>query len=63
MVEGGAKVISGFLEAGLVDGLIVTIAPVYIGGMPVLEKMLCQKLQTVDIEKMGQDIVLWGTLE
>lgn len=31
MVEGGASIISSFLESGLVDLVIITIAPVLIG--------------------------------
>ena len=31
MVEGGAKVIQSFLKTKLLDLLIVTIAPIYIG--------------------------------
>ena len=31
MVEGGASVISSFLEAGLVDRLIITSCPVFVG--------------------------------
>ena len=31
MVEGGASVISSFLVSGLVDLVIITIAPVYVG--------------------------------
>ena len=33
MVEGGAGVISSFLREGLVDQLIITIAPVFMGGL------------------------------
>lgn len=31
MVEGGASVITSFLDSGLVDLIIITIAPVFIG--------------------------------
>lgn len=31
MVEGGANVISTFLASGLVDLVLITIAPVYVG--------------------------------
>ena len=32
MVEGGAQIIQSFLRSGLVDELIVTIAPTFVGG-------------------------------
>lgn len=31
MVEGGAKVITSFLQSGLVDRLIVTMSPCFVG--------------------------------
>lgn len=31
MVEGGANVISTFMASGLVDLVLITIAPVYVG--------------------------------
>ena len=34
LVEGGSRTIAGFLEAGLIDRLMVTIAPVIIGAGP-----------------------------
>jgi len=36
MIEGGAKVLSSFLHAGLADYAVVTIAPCLLGGLPVL---------------------------
>ncbi|CAG8533208.1 10214_t:CDS:2 [Ambispora leptoticha] len=32
MVEGGSKIINSFLSSGLVDQLVVTIAPIFVGG-------------------------------
>jgi GTP cyclohydrolase II len=34
MVEGGARIITSFLDARLVDYVTVTIAPVFMGGLP-----------------------------
>jgi 3,4-dihydroxy 2-butanone 4-phosphate synthase/GTP cyclohydrolase II len=39
MVEGGARVISSFLCAGLANQLIVTICPMFIGGLRAVEQM------------------------
>jgi GTP cyclohydrolase II len=33
MVEGGARIITSFLEAQLVDYAVITIAPVFLGGL------------------------------
>jgi riboflavin-specific deaminase-like protein len=37
MVEGGARVLRAFLRAGLFDYALVTIAPVWVGGYPLLD--------------------------
>jgi 3,4-dihydroxy 2-butanone 4-phosphate synthase/GTP cyclohydrolase II len=34
MVEGGAQVIASFLQQGLVDFMVLTIAPVFLAGLP-----------------------------
>jgi 3,4-dihydroxy 2-butanone 4-phosphate synthase/GTP cyclohydrolase II len=38
MVEGGARVISSFLRDRLVDRAVVTLAPVWLAGLPVFER-------------------------
>ncbi len=65
MVEGGAQVITSFLEARLVDQLIITITPQLVGGLPALEcpavrngTGLC--LKDVVYETCGPDIILWA---
>lgn len=66
MVEGGAKVITSFIHAELVDLFIITISPKFIGGLQVIESRdgdLFTKLKLTGIhyETLGQDIVLWAT--
>jgi riboflavin biosynthesis pyrimidine reductase len=39
MVEGGARIITSFLEARLVDYVTVTIAPVFMGGLSAVGRM------------------------
>ena len=39
MVEGGARIITSFLEARLVDYLTVTIAPMFMGGLPAVGRL------------------------
>jgi 3,4-dihydroxy 2-butanone 4-phosphate synthase/GTP cyclohydrolase II len=64
MVEGGAAVITSFLQEGLADLLVLTIAPVYIGGYNAVQTSLPKhvKIKAVDIAMVGNDIVLWGRL-
>ena len=71
MVEGGAGVISSFLREGLVDQLIITIAPVFMGGLRPFDELQNQKfgldavaprLRQVEYERFGEDLIVWGTL-
>lgn len=65
MVEGGSQVITSFIEARLVDQMIITIAPRLVGGLPILNGSLfgngsLLRLKRVSYQPCGQDIVLWG---
>jgi riboflavin-specific deaminase-like protein len=65
MVEGGSQVITSFIEARLVDQMIITIAPRLVGGLPILNGSLLGNgallhLNPVSYQSCGQDIVLWG---
>ena len=65
MVEGGSQVITSFIEARLVDQMIITIAPRLVGGLPILNGSLAGNrsllhLDQVSYQSCGQDIVLWG---
>jgi 3,4-dihydroxy 2-butanone 4-phosphate synthase/GTP cyclohydrolase II len=65
MVEGGAQVISSFLEARLVDQLIITIAPRLVGGLSVLDRPTAGNganlhLREVRYEPCGPDLILWA---
>jgi len=67
MVEGGAQVITSFLSARLVDQVVVTVAPILVGGLRVLEGYLpaaernFPRLEGVTYHQVGEDLVLWGT--
>jgi 3,4-dihydroxy 2-butanone 4-phosphate synthase/GTP cyclohydrolase II len=71
MVEGGTEVIASFLKNRLVDHLIVTIAPMLIGGQRVLPEMnpageqrefpSFPKLKNVNYRWLGEDLILEGT--
>ncbi len=65
MVEGGSQVISSFIEARLVDQIIITIAPRLVGGLPVFDRPAvtngCRlSLQPMTFQACGSDIILWG---
>ena len=72
MVEGGAKVISAFLRQKLVDRIILTFAPLFLGGLHVVEENVFTsqytsenpypRLQEVGIEQLGSDLIVWGRL-
>jgi 3,4-dihydroxy 2-butanone 4-phosphate synthase/GTP cyclohydrolase II len=67
MVEGGAQVITSFLSARLVDQMVVTVAPILVGGVRVLDPFLpvplrqFPRLTGVTYHRVGDDLVLWGT--
>jgi riboflavin-specific deaminase-like protein len=69
LVEGGAQVITGFLSARLVDQLVITIAPVLVGGLRILDNLSrlnhsgTPRLNNVSYEKLGQDLILRGDLD
>ena len=65
MVEGGSQVITSFIEARLVDQMIITIAPRLVGGLPILNAPLLGNgsplhLNPVSYQSCGQDLILWG---
>lgn len=39
MVEGGARIITSFLGAGLVDYAVITVAPIFLGGLSAVERL------------------------
>jgi 3,4-dihydroxy 2-butanone 4-phosphate synthase/GTP cyclohydrolase II len=68
MVEGGAKVICSVLAARLVDQLVLTIAPRFFGrsGVSAVETLNCAQsvtsLTNVEVEQLGDDLVVRGNL-
>jgi 3,4-dihydroxy 2-butanone 4-phosphate synthase/GTP cyclohydrolase II len=80
MVEGGAQVITAFLAQRLVDQIVLTITPSFVGGLRSLDDLLqitdrpnlnadhitidrFPRIRDLEIEKLGEDIVLWGNLD
>jgi 3,4-dihydroxy 2-butanone 4-phosphate synthase/GTP cyclohydrolase II len=65
MVEGGARVLTSFMEARLVDQIIVTIAPRIVGGIHAFNRLgsdpsLLPTLGKIRYANFGQDLVVWG---
>ena len=66
MVEGGAQIITSFLGFQAVDQVIVTIAPVLVGGVRVLDILhqprpkVFPRLINVDYQRIGEDLVVRG---
>ncbi len=65
MVEGGAQVITSFVNTGLVDQFVVTISPRFIGGLSVLNSNGMHfntnlELTEVSYRSMGDDLIIWA---
>ena len=63
MVEGGAKVLTSFLQAGLADFAIVTVAPRFLGGLSAvgrLQRGSRPQIATPVHERFGTDLVMAG---
>ncbi len=65
MVEGGSQVITSFIEARMVDQMIITIAPRLVGGLPLLNRPIVRNgsllhLQNVSYHPCGEDVLVWG---
>ena len=66
MVEGGAQIITSFLATRLVDQVVLTIAPMLVGGLRVMDylgqaQMNCfPRLRQVSYQRLGEDLVLRG---
>jgi riboflavin biosynthesis pyrimidine reductase len=70
MVEGGARIITSFLEARLVDYAIVTIAPQILGGLSAVgpsarsaARSAIAGLRAPVSHRLGEDLVLGGELQ
>lgn len=68
MVEGGAHVIQAFLRHQLVDAVVLTVAPTFVGGYKAVADLGYAspiELPRIDpwhSERLGSDLILWGSL-
>jgi riboflavin-specific deaminase-like protein len=62
MVEGGAKLITSFLEGGLADRVVITISPILVGGLAVVVEQLLPmpRIHDVNYDQVGNDLIVWG---
>lgn len=69
MVEGGARIITSFLAERLADQVVVTVAPLFLGGLRTpggtapFNPHRLPRLTNTFFEKVGDDIVLRGDPE
>ncbi|KTC84760.1 GTP cyclohydrolase II [Legionella drozanskii] len=68
MVEGGRTIITNFINENLVDKVIITVAPIFVGGISVLSKEIKEnfgfpQLKNVLQYKLGNDIIIRADIE
>lgn len=69
MVEGGATVISAFLRARLVDAVVMTVAPVLLGGYKAINDLVITTpderlhIDPLFTERLGNDLIVWGDIQ
>ena len=64
MVEGGPSILTSFLAAGLADYAVVTVAPVFVGGVHAVNRLLISspRIDNPQLLQVGPDMTLWGAL-
>jgi 3,4-dihydroxy 2-butanone 4-phosphate synthase/GTP cyclohydrolase II len=66
MVEGGARIITSFLSERLVNHMILTVAPVFVGGMRGVRRLnrsdtaFYPHLSNLQHQPVGKDMIFWG---
>lgn len=66
MVEGGARIITSVLSDRLVDSLVLTVAPMLVGGLRAVRSLgqsdpVClPRLRNLRYQRLEEDLVLWG---
>lgn len=68
MVEGGPSILTSFLAARLADYAVVTIAPLFVGGLHAVNGALhntgptLPRIENPQLLQLGPDATLWGAL-
>ena len=63
MVEGGAGVITSFLQAQVVDLVVLTLTARLVGGLRGVESRLAEdgpRLDSFGVERFDEDLLVWG---
>lgn len=68
MVEGGAEVIGAFLESRLADAIVLTVAPVLVGGYNAIAELRGPDMASFPYisplcsEQLADEVIVWGNL-
>jgi diaminohydroxyphosphoribosylaminopyrimidine deaminase/5-amino-6-(5-phosphoribosylamino)uracil reductase len=68
MVEGGASVITAFLRAGLADAIVLTVAPILVGGYRALGRLCDEEMSSFPrisplcSQQLDNELMVWGSL-
>lgn len=68
MVEGGARIITNFLLERLADYIVLTVAPVLLGGLRAVSDLggrdqdTLLRLRDLGHKWLGEDLIVWGAL-
>jgi GTP cyclohydrolase II len=66
MVEGGAEVLHAFLDEGMADYAVITLAPTFLNGFSIVRPQQTEdaprprRMHNVVYEQVGEDLVIWG---
>ena len=65
MVEGGAQVITSFINSQLVDQFIITVSPRLVGGLQVIDSKDLKTetnltLDQISYQHLGDDLIMWA---
>jgi 3,4-dihydroxy 2-butanone 4-phosphate synthase/GTP cyclohydrolase II len=69
MVEGGARIITSFLRENLADQMVLTVAPLILGGFRSLPHLgeisapFISSLQNTEYEKIQDNLIIWGHIK
>ncbi|GIT63856.1 MAG: hypothetical protein Ct9H300mP22_2560 [Gammaproteobacteria bacterium] len=69
MVEGGATVFTAFIQARMVDAIILTVAPKLVGGYKAINDLQGAgsneqlNIEPINFAQAGEDLVVWGELQ
>jgi len=69
MIEGGARVLTEFIKAGLADAIVITMAPIILGGYKAFGDLdlggarLIPEISPLHAEQLGGDLILWGDVK